>query len=75
MMGAEGIAISSSVIFFSLILLFDAPAAVSGRLLAAVKPNPDDAASTARWLVAQNSWGVLRSSLPLTPNSSVIIPS
>ncbi|MQM11080.1 hypothetical protein Taro_043982 [Colocasia esculenta] len=30
------------------------------RLLAPSKPDPSDAAATARWLVAQNSWGVVR---------------
>ncbi|XWS44223.1 hypothetical protein CRYUN_Cryun15aG0025800 [Craigia yunnanensis] len=30
-----------------------------GRLLAASKPDRDDAAAYARWLVSQNSWGVL----------------
>ncbi|KAI6671241.1 hypothetical protein NL676_006126 [Syzygium grande] len=29
------------------------------RPLAAAKPDPKDAAASARWLVAQNSWGVL----------------
>lgn len=32
---------------------------VEGRLLSLSKPNPDAAASFARWLVSQNSWGVL----------------
>ncbi|XP_010033252.2 protein CREG1 [Eucalyptus grandis] len=29
------------------------------RPLSVSKPDPDDAAATARWLVSQNSWGVL----------------
>ncbi|XP_022939916.1 protein CREG1 [Cucurbita moschata] len=32
---------------------------VRGRLLLSSKPHPDDAAATARWLVSQNSWGIL----------------
>ncbi|KAK4282469.1 hypothetical protein QN277_013843 [Acacia crassicarpa] len=33
---------------------------VHGRSLSiTTKPDPDDAAATARWLVSQNSWGVL----------------
>lgn len=35
--------------------------AVHGRLLSAKdKPSPKNAAATARWLVSQNSWGVLK---------------
>ncbi|CAL9103183.1 unnamed protein product [Musa acuminata var. zebrina] len=55
-MESKSVAVSSSVL---LLLLLLAPAATSGRPLAAGKPDPDDAAATARWLVAQNSWGVL----------------
>ena len=33
---------------------------VEGRVLSMKKPDPNDAAGTARWLVAQNSWGVLK---------------
>ena len=33
---------------------------VKGRLLSLSKPNPNDAAAYARWLVSQNSWGVLK---------------
>ncbi|XP_031406322.1 protein CREG1 isoform X1 [Punica granatum] len=32
---------------------------VQGRPLSVSKPDPRNAAATARWLVAQNSWGVL----------------
>ncbi|GMY13507.1 protein CREG1 [Fagus crenata] len=32
---------------------------VQGRLLSIKKPDPNNAAATARWLVSQNSWGVL----------------
>ena len=32
---------------------------VQGRSISVKKPDPDNAAATARWLVAQNSWGVL----------------
>ncbi|KAG6494369.1 protein CREG1-like [Zingiber officinale] len=61
-MEGEGIAGSSSaLLFFLLLLLFGDLSAVSGRPLSGGlgKPRPDDAAATARWLVAQNSWGVL----------------
>lgn len=35
---------------------------VQGRLLSIslTKPDPDDAAATARWLLSRNTWGVLR---------------
>ena len=34
---------------------------VLGRLLSVLKkPDPDNAVATARWLVSQNSWGVLK---------------
>ncbi|WOK94407.1 hypothetical protein Cni_G03109 [Canna indica] len=58
-MEVQSIAVSSSVVVFFLIVLFRVPEAVSGRPLAYGKPDPKDAAATARWLVAQNSWGVL----------------
>ncbi|KAA0037469.1 protein CREG1 isoform X1 [Cucumis melo var. makuwa] len=32
---------------------------VLGRLIFVSKPDPDNAAATARWLVSQNSWGIL----------------
>ncbi|EOY02279.1 Pyridoxamine 5\'-phosphate oxidase family protein isoform 1 [Theobroma cacao] len=32
---------------------------VQGRLLAVSKPDRDDAAAYARWLVSQNTWGIL----------------
>ncbi|KAK9271993.1 hypothetical protein L1049_002362 [Liquidambar formosana] len=45
---------------FSLALLFVGfQVSVQRRLLSISKPDPDDAAATARWLVSQNSWGVL----------------
>ncbi|KAI4347661.1 hypothetical protein L6164_008453 [Bauhinia variegata] len=50
---------------------------VHGRLLSstAQKPNPDDAAATARWLVSRNFWGVLNtisSDLDATPFGNVV---
>ncbi|XP_010091953.2 protein CREG1 [Morus notabilis] len=45
-------------IFFFLISVF-LGSQVQGRSLSVKKPDPDNAAATARWLVAQNSWGVL----------------
>lgn len=33
---------------------------VEGRLISLSKPAPNDAAAYARWLVSQNSWGVLK---------------
>ncbi|KAM1805938.1 hypothetical protein ACFX11_029142 [Malus domestica] len=33
---------------------------VDERVLLLKKPDPENAATTARWLVAQNSWGVLK---------------
>lgn len=38
---------------------------VQGRFLLVSKPDPDNAAATARWLVSQNSWGTLRYNLDL----------
>ncbi|KAM1056257.1 hypothetical protein PS1_029880 [Malus domestica] len=33
---------------------------VDGRVFLLKKPNPENVFVTARWLVAQNSWGVLK---------------
>ncbi|CAJ1940631.1 unnamed protein product [Sphenostylis stenocarpa] len=49
-----------------------------GRLLSiSTKPDPNDAAASARWLVSLNSWGVLKYSLSLSTafisNSSIPI--
>lgn len=45
---------------FALVLIFVGfQVSVHGRLLSVSKPDPDDAAATARWLVSQNNWGVL----------------
>ncbi|KAG1327029.1 protein CREG1 [Cocos nucifera] len=41
------------------LLLLSSCVPASGRLLRLRKPDPDDAAATARWLVSRNSWGVL----------------
>ena len=46
---------------------------VRGRLLLSSKPHPDDAAATARWLVSQNSWGILRYNLHLIQFSSFFV--
>ncbi|KAH8518331.1 hypothetical protein H0E87_000256 [Populus deltoides] len=40
-------------------LLVDFQDSVQGRLLLINKPDPNDPAASARWLVSQNSWGVL----------------
>lgn len=54
----------------ALVLVLRSPApAVAGRPLIAGKPAPSDAAATARWLAAQNTWGVLR----LQPNPSLLV--
>lgn len=46
---------------FSLVLLFVGfLGSVHGRLPLIKKPDPDDAAVTARWLVSNNVWGVLK---------------
>ncbi|OVA14352.1 hypothetical protein BVC80_9023g54 [Macleaya cordata] len=48
------------VCFLLLVLVGSLVGCVQGRrLLIQVKPDPEDAAATARWLVSQNSWGVL----------------
>lgn len=43
-------------LFFLLVGFQDS---VQGRLLLINKPDPNDPAASARWLVSQNSWGVL----------------
>ncbi|KAF9667199.1 hypothetical protein SADUNF_Sadunf16G0308200 [Salix dunnii] len=43
--------------FFFLLVGFQD--SVQGRLLLIKKPDPNDAVASARWLVSQNSWGVL----------------
>lgn len=46
---------------YSVSVLLGTHGPVYGRLLSViVKPDPKNAAATARWLVSQNSWGVLR---------------
>ncbi|XVE83890.1 hypothetical protein DITRI_Ditri16bG0124600 [Diplodiscus trichospermus] len=44
---------------FLVILFLGFQDCVQGRLLAPSKPDRDDAAAYARWLVSQNSWGIL----------------
>lgn len=44
-------------LFFLLVGFQDS---VQGRLLLINKPDPNDPAASARWLVSQNSWGVLK---------------
>lgn len=46
-------------LYLSCCLVLVSVCVVQGRLLSISKPDPKDAAATARWLVAQNSWGVL----------------
>ncbi|KDP45418.1 hypothetical protein JCGZ_09667 [Jatropha curcas] len=56
-----GIKISFSC-FYSMYILcvfLGTQDSAQGRLLLIKKPDPNDAAATARWLVSQNSWGVL----------------
>jgi hypothetical protein len=43
-----------------LVLCLPAPAVAGRPLVAPRKPAPAEAAATARWLAAQNTWGVLR---------------
>ncbi|KAI9152842.1 hypothetical protein LWI28_002002 [Acer negundo] len=45
-----------SLVLFSFLGIQDS---VQGRLLPVSKPDPKNAAAHARWLVSQNSWGVL----------------
>ncbi|KAG8637974.1 protein CREG1 [Manihot esculenta] len=56
-----GIKSPVSCFFLSMVLLISVgfQDSVQGRLLLIKKPDPDNAAATARWLVSQNSWGVL----------------
>lgn len=62
--GPEGTRIPLLIPPLFLMLFFSgAPLVAEGRLRSRVpapKPDPSDAAATARWLAAQNSWGVLR---------------
>ncbi|KAF6143273.1 hypothetical protein GIB67_039056 [Kingdonia uniflora] len=56
----ESKAISVSLCFFFVLVVFEASVPVNGgRVLIQTKPDPTDAAATARWLISQNSWGVL----------------
>ncbi|KAM6549915.1 hypothetical protein CsatB_021591 [Cannabis sativa] len=64
MIGINNMTIGKGVPFLYLLYLVSVFLAVQdcvqGRLLSLnKKPDPNDAAATARWLVAQNSWGVL----------------
>ncbi|CAO2840548.1 unnamed protein product [Amaranthus hypochondriacus] len=51
--------IPSYFVLILLMVLHFQCSSVKGRLLSLSKPNPNDAAAYARWLVSQNSWGVL----------------
>ncbi|KAJ4826436.1 hypothetical protein Tsubulata_013629, partial [Turnera subulata] len=51
--------INRPYVLFTFLLFLGFQDSVSGRLLLGKKPAPRDAAATARWLVSQNSWGVL----------------
>ncbi|KAK1268875.1 hypothetical protein QJS04_geneDACA006843 [Acorus gramineus] len=42
-----------------ILISFEALVLSKGRILLSKKPDPSDAAATARWLASQNSWGVL----------------
>ncbi|CAN1153331.1 Protein CREG2 [Linum perenne] len=56
-MNIRGVA-SSVYVFYVVFLLANS---VQGRRsLAVKKPDPNNAAATSRWLVSQNSWGVLK---------------
>ena len=44
----------------SLLYLMVLQCTIEGRLLSLSKPDINDAAAYARWLVSQNSWGVLK---------------
>nr|CAB3470153.1 unnamed protein product [Digitaria exilis] len=52
------------------LLLVLRPLASASRPIVADKPAPSEATATARWLAAQNSWGVLRS-IQLRPNPAM----
>ncbi|GMG99348.1 hypothetical protein Nepgr_001188 [Nepenthes gracilis] len=46
-------------VLFLVLSFMDSRFAVEGRILFPSKPDPNEAAAYARWLAAQNSWGVL----------------
>lgn len=58
-MGIKGFPRNLQVFYLVLFLVGFQGFSSQGRLLSIKKPDPDNAAATARWLVAQNSWGVL----------------
>ncbi|AQK83431.1 Pyridoxamine 5'-phosphate oxidase family protein [Zea mays] len=45
---------------FLLVVRSSAPGAAAARPIFDGKPSPSEATATARWLAAQNTWGVLR---------------
>ncbi|KAK1292136.1 hypothetical protein QJS10_CPB17g00619 [Acorus calamus] len=63
-----------------ILISFEALVLSNGRILLSKKPDPSDAAATARWLASQNSWGVLSSrrltdesaGLPANPTINVV---
>lgn len=56
---------SLSVLLFFCCFFVEAFVAVNGRAIVSPKPDPADAAATARWLASQNLWGSLRYSLSI----------
>ena len=63
-MGTKGLLRDLHV--FSLVLfLVGFQGSAQGRFFSVKKPDPKEAAATARWLVSQNSWGVLKYVLSL----------
>lgn len=57
-MGIEGL-LRNLHVFYLVLFLVGFQGSAQGRLFSIKKPDPKEAAATARWLVSQNSWGVL----------------
>ncbi|KAK9119602.1 hypothetical protein Scep_017695 [Stephania cephalantha] len=57
-MGSKGVSVFLSVLAF-VVIEASIGAQAARRVLLPPKPDPADAAATARWLVSQNSWGTL----------------
>lgn len=64
-MGIEGL-LRNLHVFYLVLFLVGFQGSARGRLFSIKKPDPKEAAATARWLVSQNSWGVLKYVLSLS---------
>jgi len=64
-MGIKGL-LHNLHVFYLVLFLVGFQGSAQGRFFSIKKPDPKNAAATARWLVSQNFWGVLKYALSLS---------